>query len=43
MDRYLFHPVITAEMAAGLAPQDERSMQAGMLGTDPVGLFKLDK
>jgi hypothetical protein len=43
MDRYLFHPVITADMAAGLAPQDERSMQAGMLGTDPAGLFKLGK
>jgi hypothetical protein len=43
MDRYRFHSVITAEMAAGLATMDERSLQAGMLGTDPAGLFKLDK
>lgn len=43
MDRYLFHPLITAEMAAGLAPVDERSLQAGMLGTEAAGLFKLVK
>jgi hypothetical protein len=43
MDRYLFRPLITGEMAAGLAPLDERSLQAGMLGTDAAGLFKLVK
>jgi hypothetical protein len=43
MDRYRFHPVITGEMADGLALLDDRSLQAGMLGTNPAGLFKLGK
>ncbi len=43
MDRYRIHPVISAEMAAGLSPVDERSLQAGMLGTNQAGLFKVKK
>jgi hypothetical protein len=41
MDRYRLHPVISPEMAAGLAPLDERSLRAGMLGTNQAGLFKV--
>jgi hypothetical protein len=41
MDRYCIHSVITAEMAAGLAQVDERSLQAGLLGANPQGLFKI--
>jgi hypothetical protein len=40
MDRYRPHPVITTEMAANLSPVDERSLRAGMLDTNPDGLFK---
>ena len=41
MDRYRVLPVITGEMAAGLAALDERSLQAGLLGTNVAGLFKV--
>jgi hypothetical protein len=41
MDRYNIHPVISQEMAAGLSPLDERSLRAGMVGTNPAGLFKV--
>lgn len=41
MDRYKIIPVITDEMAANLALADKRSLQAGLLGADPDGLFKV--
>ena len=41
MDRYRIHPLISAEMAAGLSPVDERSLRAGLLGSNPDGLFKV--
>ncbi len=43
MDRYKTHPVITKAMAEGLSPVDERSLQAGLLGANRAGLFKLSK
>jgi hypothetical protein len=43
MDRYHIRPVITPEMAAGLATVDERSLRAGLMGANPAGLFKVDK
>jgi hypothetical protein len=42
MDRYRILPIITSEMAAGLAPLDERSLRAGMMGANKAGLFKVD-
>jgi len=42
MDRYKIIPVITDEMAANLALADKRSLQAGLLGTNPAGLFKVN-
>ncbi len=41
MNRYKVHPVISPEMAAGLSLLDERSLRAGMIGTNPAGLFKV--
>ncbi len=41
MDRYCVHPVISSEMAAGLAPLDERSLRAGLMGANEAGLFKV--
>jgi len=41
MDRYKIIPVITDEMAANLALADKRSLQAGLLGANPDGLFKV--
>jgi len=41
MDRYKIIPVITYDMAANLALADKRSLQAGLLGADPDGLFKV--
>jgi hypothetical protein len=41
MDRYRIHPVITSEMAAGLTLLDKRSLRAGLLGSNPDGLFKV--
>jgi len=41
MDRYRVHPLISTEMAAGLSPVDERSLRAGLLGSNPDGLFKV--
>jgi hypothetical protein len=41
MDRYKVFPVITDEMAANLALADKRSLQAGLLGANPAGLFKV--
>ena len=43
LDRYRIRPLITGEMAADLAPMDERSLRAGMLGTDPDGLYKVQE
>ncbi len=33
-------PLITADMAAELIPVDKRSYEAGMLGTNPAGIYK---
>jgi hypothetical protein len=41
MDRYCIHPVISSEMAASLARVDERRLRAGLLGSNPDGLFKV--
>ena len=41
MDRYQVHAVINPEMAANLSAVDERSLRAGMIGTNPAGLFKV--
>ena len=41
MDHYRVHPVISGEMAAGLAPMDERSLRAGLMGANKAGLFKV--
>lgn len=41
MDRYRIQPVIIAEMAAGLSLADQRSIQAGLLGANPDGLYKV--
>jgi hypothetical protein len=41
MNRYKSHPVISPEMAASLSLVDERSLRAGMTGTNPAGLFKV--
>jgi len=39
MDRYRVRPLLTDEMAAGLSRVDERSLQAGLLGANPKGLY----
>jgi hypothetical protein len=36
-------PLISPEMAAGLAPMDRRSYDAHMMGSDPLGLYKPKK
>jgi len=41
MERYKVFPVITDEMAANLSLADKRSLQAGLLGANPDGLFKV--
>ncbi len=34
------YPVLTARQVANLSPVDERALRAGMVGTDPQGLFQ---
>jgi hypothetical protein len=41
MERYRVRPVISAEMAAGLSLVDARRLQAGLLGANPDGLYKV--
>lgn len=41
MDRYRIRPLLTKEMSASLSPVDDLSLQAGMLGTNQAGLFKI--
>jgi hypothetical protein len=41
MNRYRAISLITPEMAASLAPVDDRSLKAGLLGSNPDGLFKV--
>jgi hypothetical protein len=41
MDRYRIHPIISTAMAANLAPVDERSLRAGLMGANKAGLFKV--
>jgi hypothetical protein len=43
MDRYRVVPLITEAMAARLAIQDERSLRAGLLGSNPAGLFEVPR
>jgi len=41
MDRYRVIPAITDQMAANLALADERSLRAGLMGSNPAGLFSI--
>jgi len=41
MDRYRSIPILSKDMAAGLRLLDPRSLQAGLLGSNPDGLFKV--
>ena len=41
MDRYRIRPLLTEAMAANLSLTDERSLQAGLLGANPEGLYKV--
>ena len=41
MDRYRVRPLLTDEMAANLSLVDERSLQAGLLGANPEGLYQV--
>jgi len=41
LDRYHMTALVTEEMACNLAPLDERSLRAGLTGTNPAGLFKV--
>ena len=41
MERYRIQRLLTNEMAAGLSLVDARSLQAGLLGANPDGLFQL--
>ena len=43
LDRYRVYPLITDAMASRLTPTDERSLRAGLLGSNPAGLFKVPK
>ena len=43
MDRYRIQPVLTAIQAARLSRADDRAVAAGLLGSNPEGLFKLPK
>lgn len=42
LDRKRQIPLMTGQMLAGLSPVDERSRQAGLLGSKAEGLFKLE-
>jgi len=42
MDRYYIHTILSSEMTSRLAPVDERSLRAGLMGANPTGLFKVD-
>lgn len=39
LDRLRHHPLLSPARVAQLSPVDPRSYQAGMLGTDPAGLY----
>jgi len=41
MNRYRIQPLLTSEMEAGLSLADARSVNAGLLGANPDGLFKV--
>jgi hypothetical protein len=41
MERYRIQRLLTGEMEAGLSLVDARSLQAGLLGANPDGLFKV--
>ena len=43
LDRYRTIALLTEETASKLAPLDERSLRAGLTGTNPAGLFKVPK
>ncbi len=43
LDGYHIRPLISESMAARLSAVDERSLRAGMLGTDPEGLYQVRK
>lgn len=41
LNRYRTIDLITEEMAKDLSPVDERSLKAGLLGSNPAGLYKV--
>jgi hypothetical protein len=41
LDEIRRFPILTDEMVAGLSPVDPRSLEAGLLGANPAGLYKL--
>ncbi len=41
MDRYRLHPILTDEMVKSLSLIDERSLNAGLMGANPAGLYKI--
>ena len=41
MDRYRVRPLLTDDMAADLDLADERSLRAGLMGSNPDGLYKV--
>jgi hypothetical protein len=41
MDRYRIYPIINDEMALDLNLVDERRLDAGLMGANPAGLFKV--
>jgi hypothetical protein len=41
MERYRVQALLTEEMAASLTLADARSINAGLLGANPDGLFKV--
>lgn len=43
LDRARHRPLVTPRMVAGLAPVDERSYRAGLLGADAAGLHAADR
>ncbi len=40
LDRYIVRPILTEAAIARLARVDERLLEAGLLGSDPAGLYK---
>jgi hypothetical protein len=43
MNRYQIRPILSDEMAAALAPVDERSLRAGLMDANEAGLFRINE